>query len=68
MGYHIGNLGLGNQSGDHKAKTIEKYPDAGLKTCNLSIALPFELIWIVFQMPNFSHFLPKIYLYYDVTR
>ena len=29
MGYKIGNLGLGRQSGDHKAKAIEKYPDAG---------------------------------------
>ena len=27
MGYQIGNLGIGN--GDHKAKTIGKYPDVG---------------------------------------
>ena len=31
MGYQIGNLGPGRQSGDHRAKAIEKYPDTGVE-------------------------------------
>ena len=33
MGYQIDNLGLGRQSDDHKAKAIEKYPDALARGC-----------------------------------
>ena len=31
MGYQIGNLGPGRQSGNHRAKAIEKYPDTGVE-------------------------------------
>ena len=52
MSYQIGNLGPGRQSGDHKAKAIEKYPHARLEPAVLhpmdyrSIAQPIELMRI----------------------
>ena len=49
MGYQIDNLGPSRQSGDHKAKAIEKYPDTRIETVAYGLRVhcsTFELVWI----------------------
>ena len=58
-------------SGNHKAKAIEKYPDAEFEPADLHpmdyrfSAPPIEQVCIVFWAPNFSHLFPAICHYYD---
>ena len=49
MGYQISNLGPGHQSGDHKLKAIQKYPDTGVEPVayGLRTHCSTELVWIV---------------------
>ena len=53
MGYQIGNLGPGRQSGDHKTEAIKKSPDTRVEpAANCST---FEQIWMVFRIDKKHH-------------
>ena len=57
MGYQIGNLGLGRQSGDHRAKAIEKDPDTGFEPVAYGLRVHCSTNWASLDSVSNAEFL-----------